>query len=483
MFARIGRRATAASAKVFAALAIWFMCFIPVSLNAATMYVMTNGTEIYSVDTTSSVLTHVASVTSGGGNVQDLAENIAGVFYFTDSAGTLYKYDPANPNAGTQTIGSTGLGSLARLSFDNAGNLITVNGGNLYVISPVTGTTLNQYAITGAPAVGGGDVVVAASGLVYVIAGDALYSLRESGGTVTPVGVVAGPTNNLTGLAIDPAGDLYACETMGPPWNLWKFSSNSPQTATKVGSYTTTGTPNDLASLPIVPFLTITKTASTQAAQGDLIGYSVLVQNSGTAAASNTAFSDPVPTGIGIVSAKCTTTGGATCTAPSITAQNVTSSFGTLPPATTITIAINGKDNSLPVGNSINTATITPSTGSPLSSSATTTIVPNSVLKTVADITQGTPATTANNAKPGDVLEYSFTYTNNTQTALANFTMKDSIPAHTTYVSGSAACVGTPSGLTCTPSGPTGGTIQWTYGNGALAPNGSVTAKFRVTVN
>ena len=73
---------------------------------------------------------------------------------------------------------------------------------------------------------------------------------------------------------------------------------------------------------------------------------------------------------------------------------------------------------------------------------------------------------TADIGKPGDTLEYTLSFTNNTSTALSNFAINDTTPANTTFVS--ATC-GTPlpaaitaCNLTSPAVGGTG-TVIFTY--------------------
>ncbi|HXF78214.1 MAG TPA: hypothetical protein VN598_05100, partial [Usitatibacter sp.] len=105
--------------------------------------------------------------------------------------------------------------------------------------------------------------------------------------------------------------------------------------------------------------------------------------------------------------------------------------------------------------------------------------------KSVRNVTQGTAAGTSNSAKPGDVLEYSITYTNPAGGALSSIVITDATPAFTTFQS--AACgAPLPPGITsCTvttqPAVNGSGSVIWTLG-GSLAAGGSGTVLYQVKV-
>jgi uncharacterized repeat protein (TIGR01451 family) len=194
-------------------------------------------------------------------------------------------------------------------------------------------------------------------------------------------------------------------------------------------------------------------------------------------------LSDPVPAGITIESESCTVTGGAVCGTPTVSGQTVSVTVSSLPAGSTATLNIHGMDASLPIGTTTNTASLASPFGVFAQASASTTVIANTLGKTVADITQGTAPGTTLTAVPGDVLEYVLTYTNYTGTPLSNLTIKDTVPANNTYVASSAACVTVPAGATCTPAGPTSGVITWTFTGTPIANGATLSVKFRATVN
>jgi uncharacterized repeat protein (TIGR01451 family) len=118
----------------------------------------------------------------------------------------------------------------------------------------------------------------------------------------------------------------------------------------------------------------------------------------------------------------------------------------------------------------------------------TTTAAAGSVLvltKSVRNVTQGTAASTNNTARPGDVLEYTITYSNSGGTTLGTIVITDPTPAFTTFQS--AACNAplptniTSCGVTTQPAVGASGSIVWTLG-GTLAAGASGTVVYRVQV-
>jgi uncharacterized repeat protein (TIGR01451 family) len=105
--------------------------------------------------------------------------------------------------------------------------------------------------------------------------------------------------------------------------------------------------------------------------------------------------------------------------------------------------------------------------------------------KSVRNVTQGTPAGTSNTARPGDVLEYTLTYTNSGAGSLSAIVVTDATPAFTTFQS--AACgAPLPGNITsCTvtsqPAVNASGSVVWTLG-GTLLPGGSGTVLYTVRV-
>ena len=118
----------------------------------------------------------------------------------------------------------------------------------------------------------------------------------------------------------------------------------------------------------------------------------------------------------------------------------------------------------------------------------TTTVAATSVLllaKSVRNVTQGTAAGTNNTARPGDVLEYTITYSNSGGAPLSAVVITDPTPAFTSFQS--AACGAplpaniTSCAVTAQPAVNASGSIVWTLG-GSLAAGASGTVLYSVQV-
>ena len=136
------------------------------------------------------------------------------------------------------------------------------------------------------------------------------------------------------------------------------------------------------------------------------------------------------------------------------------------------------------------TATFTPAAGPAVTYTHTdTTTVGNAagaglaLQKTVRNVTTGGTAGTSNAARPGETLEYTITYTNNSADPLATIVVNDGTPAFTTFVSASCGAPLpaniTACSVTTQPSVGSTGAISWTL-TGSLASTQSGTVIFRV---
>lgn len=138
------------------------------------------------------------------------------------------------------------------------------------------------------------------------------------------------------------------------------------------------------------------------------------------------------------------------------------------------------------------TATFTPASGPVVTYTRTdTTTVGNpggaglSLAKTVRNVTTGGSVGTSNAAKPGETLEYTITYSNNSADPLATIVVSDSTPAFTAFVSASCGAPLPANVTACTvttqPAGGATGAIAWTL-TGSLASTQSGTVTFRVSL-
>jgi uncharacterized repeat protein (TIGR01451 family) len=357
-------------------------------------------------------------------------------------------------------------------------------------------TKLGAPATTGGPAIGafnGGDIAVDLTNTGWVILSSTTSNLSylyqiTFGASATSLTRAAEIT--LGGTAYTTA-DLYSL-AFGADGNLYAAAANSGtlyQVNETTGALTSEGAQGvglqDFASCPFQPLTLLAKSGPTKSATGEMVAYTITATESASShvSPSTLTLTDPVPAGVTLLSEACTVTGGAVCGTPSVSGQTVSVTITSLPSGSSATLTVHGKDASLPVGTTTNTASLATSFGVFANASAATTIVANVLAKTVANVTEGIAAGNSVKALPGDVLEYVLTYTNYTNAPLYNFTISDLVPANTSYVVSSTACVTVPSGATCTPSGPTAGALSWTFSGTPVAVGSTVSVKFHATVN
>lgn len=474
---------------------------------------LSDSAGVYLIDTTNGAVVQSYGNLFTGTSAQNLAQDLSGNLYVTNASGQLEKstFNPNAASAATAYSASAVVGTItglpaspnARLSFDpttlycSTGCLVTMTDASTVIwVDPATAAVKKTLALGTAIGTNGDIVVVptaANNETLYVVATHSLYTINATTGAVAGPVTLSGPSGSLTGLAVLPNGDLAACEQIasGSPWTLWEYNTAGTQIASHSGITTGSDVVNDLASVA-APF-TVTKSGTTLAGPGDSMVYSVAMKNTGFIANPTGAITDPVPANIVISSTtppSCAVTGGTgTCTITSSAgAQTVVATVNALSAGATATLTVVGTPNAAS-GTAVNTARASvpydPSQygGQTLTSaSVTTTFTAAALAKQVANITQSLGPGTSVNAKPGDILEYTLTFTNRRAFALTSFSISDTIAATSTYVAASGTCVTTPVPLTCAPA-QSAGVVTFTYSGGSLAVNGTVVAKFRVTVN
>ncbi|MBD5605852.1 MAG: hypothetical protein IAI48_12310 [Candidatus Eremiobacteraeota bacterium] len=230
--------------------------------------------------------------------------------------------------------------------------------------------------------------------------------------------------------------------------------------------------------------VSLVKSGTTATSPGGLIGYTI-VASSSSGTENGAIVSDPVPAGLTINGKPtCAASGGAVCGTVTVSGNTVSSTIGTFPSGSQVTITILATAGAN--ASYTNTATLTPPSGggAAVTSSLTTTVAQaNGISKTVRNVTTGTPAGTADIAVPNNQLEYALTMQNTTGFAIHGVTISDPLPAQTTFLS--ATCGTLPTGVTsCAVTSPavgTTGTVTFTY-TGTLAAGSSLTALIETLV-
>ena len=221
----------------------------------------------------------------------------------------------------------------------------------------------------------------------------------------------------------------------------------------------------------VIGELSMTKTVDKQYTTiGDVLTYTIVLQNSGNILLSNIVFTDVIPSGATFITSSVTVNGTSQPTYNPNTGFNL----GSMLIGATITVTFQATVTSLPTPNTINNKASTtfnylviiPITGSSESNTVTTTInVTNLEVTKSSDISA---------AKSGDTITYTIEIENTGNVIATNVIFNDVVDSNTTFVAGSVTVNGT-SQPTYNPN--TGFNLP------NINPGETVTVTFEVTVN
>lgn len=209
-----------------------------------------------------------------------------------------------------------------------------------------------------------------------------------------------------------------------------------------------------------------TKTADKAfAATGEIITYTINLNNSGNVPADNVVLTDAIPAGTTFVAGSVT---GATGTPPTLTLLAPIPAGG----SATVTFQVQVGDT-LPVPNPVlNSATaeftytVNPGNPDGATGSSTSTVASTQVNAALVDTVKTVDKAYA---EPGDVLTYTLAFTNSGNVPADNVVITDAIPAGTSFVAGSV-------------TGATGAPPTLTLSN-PIPANGAATVTFQVIVD
>lgn len=249
--------------------------------------------------------------------------------------------------------------------------------------------------------------------------------------------------------------------------------------------------PTNTANLNVVVNNAVVSTTKTVdkafAKAGDLLTYTLLLNNSGNVPANNVVITDAIPAGTTYVPGSVT---GATGTPPTLTLTNPIPIGGNA----TITFQVQvGATIPIPnpIPNSASTAytyTVDPANPNGASGNSDSNTVSTQINSAIITATKTADPAFAN---VGDTITYTIILANTGNVTANNAVLTDVIPSGTTFVPGSlVGATGTPPTLTLANPVPAGGmatvTFQVLIGNSLPNPNplaNSVTAVFNYTVD
>ncbi len=165
---------------------------------------------------------------------------------------------------------------------------------------------------------------------------------------------------------------------------------------------------------------------------GQSLTYTVVVTNTGTAAATGVTIADPVPSDVTGDTWTATSTGGATGFATS-GSGNINQTGVSMPAGSTITYTITGTVLSTATGTFSNTATVTPSGGLTIPATDTDNLPNLSITK--SDNAGGSSPSTVGNVTPGQTLIYTITVSNTGPGSVSGASVTDPLPSSLTNAS------------------------------------------------
>jgi uncharacterized repeat protein (TIGR01451 family) len=195
-------------------------------------------------------------------------------------------------------------------------------------------------------------------------------------------------------------------------------------------------------------------TATTLVLPGGNIEYTVLVENPGSVAASDTHVADSLPAGLVNATWACAASGGAVCPAAS-GIGGINETITTLPAGSSVTFTINAVTASMPPPTITNTVTVTPPAGGRCAGSCSATVT-----TPVAPVIQVEAARTTVSAVAGQSVTLTFAVRNSGNVAADGARIDDPIP--TGLASFTWTCIGA-GGAVC-PNASGSGPIAETVG-------------------
>jgi uncharacterized repeat protein (TIGR01451 family) len=278
---------------------------------------------------------------------------------FTNTATVAPPADRTDPNtANNSSSVTTGIGIVftqADLSITKTGtNTVATNGAISYQITVVN---------AGPGSADGANVIDTVPAAVTGVT----TSCTASGGAACPATIAAGNSINITVPTLPSGGSIVLTISGTAPATAQSITNTAsvappagitdPGTGNNSSSFVTTvtATPPQLADLSAV------KTGPATVSPNGAITYTVIVTNSGPAAANGAVFNDPLPAALTGVSATCAAAAGSACGPVTIAGNTVTSNITSLPAGGQVTFTINA---TAPASGSFsNSATITAPSG------------------------------------------------------------------------------------------------------------------------
>jgi uncharacterized repeat protein (TIGR01451 family) len=203
----------------------------------------------------------------------------------------------------------------------------------------------------------------------------------------------------------------------------------------------TTGT-----TVQLVADVRVLKTGPVSANAGATVNYVVTVINQGPSAANGTTMADNVPPSLDSVIATCqSSTGGASCPAPTVVGNNVQATIASMPLGSTVTFNVQGRVVGGAVGSITNSVTVSPPSNVVDPDPTNNTALSSSPVQPVADVRIEKTGPASVNA--GAPISYTLLITNGGPSSANNTSFVDSVPNDITSIT--ASCGSAANGAVC----------------------------------
>ncbi|MEO1050708.1 MAG: LruC domain-containing protein [Bacteroidota bacterium] len=182
------------------------------------LYAVNGDGGFYTIDNESGIYDEVRlSDLEGGGSIACAVDRANRIVYY-NTGNTLRYYDIDEATFHVQSQGNPFNGSYPRMEYNNSNGLLYIaKNERMYIIDPLTNTTISSYNIVGLESpVGGGDMAISLDGTIFMCAFSGLYRIEvvENEALATRISADNLPFSP-TSMAIDRTDRLYLATNAG----------------------------------------------------------------------------------------------------------------------------------------------------------------------------------------------------------------------------------------------------------------------------
>jgi gliding motility-associated-like protein/uncharacterized repeat protein (TIGR01451 family) len=402
---------------------------LPTGITSASWTAITTGGASVPIATGIGAINQTVNIPNGGSIVYTLSVAVPANFAnntLSNTATVNFPSDVTNATPGTNTATETDTRNrVYDIAIVKTAPSVATAGGNIRYQINITNngpSDLINAAIN--------DVVPATvTNVTWSVLNQGLATTSTTSGTGNNINLSATiPAGNANRIILTIDGRISSAAT----GNITNTAAITPPGATAISSNTTTTQVQTITGLQVVK----AGPSSNTVIAGQPITFSIEVINSGPSNAVGANFSDVIPNNIQNVTWSVITKGNATATLVSGTGNNI--NFGTSIPAGNnngVSVIVTGTVASNALSNIVNTATITPASGSPSSGQSVTAVINQPRLQ----ISKSAPATSV----AGTPITFTLTASNSGSSDAFNVAIADTVVSEITVLSYTATTTGT----------------------------------------